>query len=335
MTLFWILAGALALGAALLLIVPALRSNATGRRAPLSVAGACVVALAVAIALYLRLSNWNWQAVAPDAQQSIHELNALRRAVDASPQDAMAWIRLGAAYARLEQYPAAQRAYDRANRIAPGRSAAALAGLAETLILGGAASGKVEPAVNARASELFEQALVLEPDNGKALFYSALVALQDGNPVRARERFVALRRGDLPPEIAATLDRQIAALDAQLQPQAVDTATAIRLSVRVSDSLRAKLPAQAQLFVFVRGATGGPPLAVKRLAAALPAELTLSAADSMLAGNGLKPGQKVTVVARVSAGGGPVAQSGDPFGELQTSAGAAGVHVLVIDRVTP
>ena len=336
MTLFWILAGVLALLAALFLIAPTLRATAAGqRRAPAMIAVGCLVALALAVALYLRLTNWNWNAVPPEVQRSIDELNSVRREAESAPRDEQAWTRLGAVYIRMQQYPAAQRAFERASQIAGGRSAAALSGLAESQLLGAAAADSVDPAIGARASALFEQVLALEPQNGKALFYTGLMAMQSGNAALARERFVAMRRGELPPEIAAALDKQIAALDEQLKPARVDEATVIHLSVRISEALRARLPPQAPLFVFVRGAAGGPPLAVKRLTTALPAEVTLSAADSMIAGNGLKPGQKVSVVARISAGGGPVAQSGDPYGELQTSAGVKGVQTLLIDRLSP
>ncbi len=337
MTTFWILAGVLALLAVMSVALPGLRGRVaagSGRRSALLVAG-CVVTIALATGLYLRLTNWKWQAVAPEVQQFIDELNALRSAADAAPQDAQAWSRLGAAYLHAEQFPAAQRAYERANRIALGRSADALAGLAETGLLGGAAGGAMTAGIAERAAQQFEQVLAMEPGNGKALFYSAMIAMQSGNPALARQRFAAMRGGNVPPEVAAALDKQIAALDEQLKPVAVDTATAIRLTIRASDSLRARVPEQAPLFVFVRGAAGGPPLAVKRLTTALPTELTLSAADSMIAGNGLKPGQPVTVVARVSAGGAPTAQSGDPYGEVSTTAGAKGVQAIIIDRLTP
>ena len=337
MTAFWILASLLALLAVMTVALPGLRGRTpagSGRRPALLVAG-CFLAVALATALYLRLTNWSWQAVAPEVQQSIDELNALRRAAEASPQDVQAWSRLGSAYLHLEEFQAAQRAYERANRIAQGRDADALAGLAETGLLGGAASGAMAAGTAERAAQQFEQVLVLDPGNGKALFYSAVIAMQSGNPALARQRFAAMRDGNVPPEVAAALDKQIAALDEQLKPAAVDAATAIRLTVRVSDSMRSRVPAQAPLFVFVRGATGGPPLAVRRLTTALPVELTLSAADSMIAGNGLKPGQAITVVARVSASGGPIAQSGDPYGEVSSIAGAKGLRTLTIDRLTP
>jgi cytochrome c-type biogenesis protein CcmH len=268
-------------------------------------------------------------------QRSIDELNALRRAAEASPQDVRAWSRLGSAYLRLEEFQAAQRAYERANRMAQGRDADALAGLAETGLLGGAASGAMAAGTAERAAQQFEQVLLLDPGNGKALFYSAVIAMQSGNPALARQRFAALRASNVPPEVAAALDKQIATLDEQLKPAAVDAATAIRLTVRAGDAVRARIPAQAPLFVFVRGAAGGPPLAVRRLTTALPVELTLSAADSMIAGNGLKPGQAITVVARVSASGGPIAQSGDPYGEVSSIAGEKGLRTLTIDRLTP
>lgn len=334
---FWLLAAVLALLAAAFVLLPAWRAGARANdtRRTVSFAIGALAAVALAAGLYLRLSNWSWQPVAGDVQRLIEELNIYRAATEAAPGDAQAWVQLGAAYARVEEFQAAQRSYARADRLAQGRSADALAGMAETELLGGAAAGSIADGVAGRAAQQLERALQLEPDNGKALFYSAMIAMQTGNPALARQRFSALRDGNVPPDVAAALDKQIAALDEAAKPPAVDAATAVRLTVRVSESLRARVPAQAPLFVFVRGAAAGPPLAVKRLRATLPAEVTLSAADSMIAGNGLKPGQKVTVVARVSAGGGPVAVSGDVFGEVSTTAGARGTQTLTIDQVTP
>ena len=336
MTLFWLLAISLAVLVALTLAVPVLRrTEASARRGGLWIALSCLIGAALAAALYLRLTNWTWDAISPQLQQSMDELNNLRSRAERFSQDVGAWNELGSAYARLEQFPAARRAFDRANRLADGRNAASLTGLAEALILGGAAAGQLDASASARANELFEQALKIEPDNGKALFYTAVLAMQNGNPALARERFATMRRGNLPDAIAASLDRQIAALDQQLKLSPADASTTIHLAVRVSEALRSRLPPQAPLFVFVRGAAGGPPLAVKRLSTTLPTEVTLSAADSMLAGSKLQPGQKVTVVARLSAGGGPVAQSGDPYGELVTTVGKRGVQELLIDRLSP
>jgi cytochrome c-type biogenesis protein CcmH len=146
---------------------------------------------------------------------------------------------------------------------------------------------------------------------------------------------VALRDLDPPADLKDVLSRQIAALDEQLKPAPIDEASAIRIEVAVADSLRGRIPTGASLFVFVRAPGGGAPLAVKRLAAMFPQKVVLSAQDAMLAGNGVKPGQAVNLVARLSASGSPTAQSGDLFGTADAVAGKGGEHRLVIDQVSP
>jgi cytochrome c-type biogenesis protein CcmH len=107
------------------------------------------------------------------------------------------------------------------------------------------------------------------------------------------------------------------------------------LHVTVSAALAAKIPADASLFVFVRSPTGGAPLAVKRSAARLPQDVDLSAADAMVAGHGVQPGQKVSVVARISSSGSPLPQSGDLSGEISCVAGKGGAQALQIDKLNP
>jgi cytochrome c-type biogenesis protein CcmH len=89
------------------------------------------------------------------------------------------------------------------------------------------------------------------------------------------------------------------------------------------------------LFVFVRSPDGGPPLAVKRSGVRLPQDVDLSAADAMVAGRAVQPGQSVSVVARISASGSALPQSGDLFGEIHYVAGQSGPQGLEIDRRTP
>ena len=95
------------------------------------------------------------------------------------------------------------------------------------------------------------------------------------------------------------------------------------------------MPANASLFVFVRAPNGGPPLAAKRSAASLPQDVDLSAADAMIAGRGVQPGQSVSVVARISASGSPLTRSGDLYGQIDYVAGKSGQRALEIDRLSP
>jgi len=87
--------------------------------------------------------------------------------------------------------------------------------------------------------------------------------------------------------------------------------------------------------VFVQAPGGGPPLAAKRLAPQLPQDVTLSANDSMIAGRGLKPGQHVQVMARLSASGAPTASAGDLQGALPAIAGSKSSYQLLISQPRP
>lgn len=331
MTTFLFIAGALAVVAALLIGLPwalARRGIARGWLWP-ALGSLCLVAMATGV--YAHLSTWNWQQGARQTEAS-ETLARLRQATADRPNDLSAWLQLGQAYLLGEQLAPAQRAFERANRIAGGRNAEALSGLGECIALGNEAG---DPAATARAGELFERALQLDPRAGRALLYTAVMALRNGDLARARTRFATLRDLDAPPELKAALSRQIAALDEQLKPAQVDEASAIHIEVAVAEAVRSRIPPGASLFVFVRAPGGGAPLAVKRLAATFPQKVVLSASDAMLAGNGVKAGQSVNIVARLSSSGSPVAQSGDLFGENSAVAGQKGERAILIDRTTP
>jgi cytochrome c-type biogenesis protein CcmH len=198
----------------------------------------------------------------------------------------------------------------------------------------------------AKAPELLERALQIDPHSPKALFYGAVTAFQQGHLQVARERFAAMLALSPPESARAALQHQIDDIDAQLrdpggaaagQPAGskIDAATAIHLHVTLSPSLTQQVPADASLFVFVRSPTGGPPLAVKRSAARLPQDVDLSAADAMVAGRSVQPGQNVSVVARISASGNALPQSGDLYGEIRYVAGKSGAQALQIDKLNP
>ena len=76
----------------------------------------------------------------------------------------------GRSYSALEQFPLAARAFQRADRLSNGRSAEAVLGLGESLV------AQDPEQLKGPAGHLFERALAIEPQNGKALFYSAFAA---------------------------------------------------------------------------------------------------------------------------------------------------------------
>jgi cytochrome c-type biogenesis protein CcmH len=296
--------------------------------------------LAVGAALLVYRAVDNWQPVEQSAaeREARAAIAALQKTARDNPTDGGAWLRLGQKYLQYEQYALALNALRTAHRLFGGKKAEAMA-------LDGdeGNDGQVAP--------LFEDVLQLEPRNAKALFYTGLKALHDGELPLARARFSAMLGPDVPAEVQAALQKQIAAIDAELANgkgkvaavaqagAAADASTVVDIEVTVSPAVRAAFDAKARagapLFVFVRNPNGGPPLAVKRLAATLPLRLTLSARDAMLAGNGIQPRQQVAIAARLSASGAPTAGSGDIYGEATATAGSGKKVTVQIDRIAP
>jgi cytochrome c-type biogenesis protein CcmH len=338
-TAFLLVAFLLALLASAFVAWPLMRRRA---QQPTARATALLVVLLLVLAsglLYAWRGTNRWVAgsSAQPNQNAGASISSLARRVELHPQDAAGWVELGQAYAELGEFPLALRAYQRANRIDSNGNAMALSGIGEAMMLGG------DPAQAAQAGQFFERALQIDPQQGRALFYSSITAFREGQLDLARQRSQALLALGPPEVVRTALEQQIAAIDAAQRAGGMaaagaahpDPATAIRLHVTIAPALAPKVPANASLFVFVRAPDGGAPLAAQRGSANFPQDLELSAADAPMAGHSLTAGQAVSVVARISASGSPLPQSGDLYGEIQAVAGKAGAHALQIDRLSP
>lgn len=331
MTGFIIVAALLALLTVLALTWPLL--DRRGRQPREVLAALAVAALIVGggAGLYAVWSKWSWSAPQSDGTpQSM--VASLARRLDSHPDDLDGWLMLGRSYAALEQFPLSARAYQRADRLAGGRNAAALEGWAEALVMNN------EEELAGRAGRLFEQALAIAPDSGKALFYSAIAAQRRGELSLAKQRFALLLTRDPPPNVRPLLEQQIAALDLELRnaaaPAAADKNARVVVKLSLAPALAARLRSDAPLFVLARTpGQPGPPLAVKRLTAQFPLQVELTAADAMMPGHSIVTGQNVEVVARVALGGNPTGSPGDLFGLLRYDVGKDGPRSLVIDQV--
>lgn len=338
MTVFVLIAAALALAIVAWVTWPLWRD------ARATAVVTALVALAGTGGLYAYWSNWTWDESFRVADTPAAMAARLARRLQDQPEDREGWLMLGRSYTALQQYPLAVRAYQRAYRLADGRDAEALTGWAEALTL------VDENELAGRAGRLFEEALALEPQNGKALFFSGIAAERRGELPLARERFVALLALGPPETVRDILQQQVAGLDAAIAqaaggaaaaPQAgSDSPTAgtarIDLRVELAPALAATLPADAIVFIAVRRpGEPGPPLAAQRLAARFPLNVSLTPADAMMPGRSFAAGETVVVLARVALGGTPTATSGDPYGELRYDVGRDAVRTLVIDRLTP
>ncbi len=338
MTTFLLIAGALALLSCALMAVPLLRGAGTPR-AKAALAVVVVLLVGGSALFYVNFSSWSWK---PSADELTPEnmVGRLARRLDKNPDDLQGWLLLGKSYVQLETYPMAIRAYQRADRIAGGKSADALTGLAEALVLGNQGD------LSGRPGKLFEQALVLDPKSTKALFYSAVAALERGEKTLARERFATLLAGGPPPEVRRLIEQTIQNIDAEAAAPAARAASvpatpaasavSVKLRITLAPSFAAQLKAGAPLFVSARRpGERGPPIAAKRLEASFPQDVELLSTDAMMGGSGFSAGEELEVTARVANGGGAISKPGDPFGMVRLKAGAKSVTIVPIEKLTP
>jgi cytochrome c-type biogenesis protein CcmH len=360
MTTFIFIAIALTLGAIALIVMPLLRAKTTAASPAIWAAfGAAGVLVFGAGGLYLTWSNWSWSAAAQADQAVTPEnmVSRLARRLEKNPNDLDGWMRLGRSYAVMEQYPLSLRAYQRANEIAGGKNAEALLGMGEALVLSD------ENELSGRGGKLIEQAIALEPQNGRALFYGAAAALRRNELPLARQRFVDMLALNPPDNVRPILEQQIGLIDQKLgqdagagqgsspaavpeggsspqqagsQPATAGAVPPVRVRVTLAAKLNGEELASSPLFVLVRDPRqAGPPLAVKRLRATFPQTVELTTADSMLPTHTFRKGQLVEVVARVSKSGSPTQSAGDPFGLAAHTVGEGGVVDIQIEHVSP
>lgn len=313
------------------------------------VAGVVVVVLAgSAIGLYRYASVWTWPDEEIVAENPAAMVSRLARRLEREPDDVQGWLMLGRSHAALGQYPLAQRAYRRADRLENGRNAEALIGLGESMVL------QADGAVDDRSGRIFEQALILEPDSEKALFFSAIVAQRRGEYPLAIERFERMLTLSPPDNIRVVLQEQIerlrsGATDSELAGPSSGVRSAstsssaappekprVIVAVSIKPSLVQSVAPGSTLFVFVRApGRPGPPLAVKRLPAVFPVSVELTEADSMVEGLTFAPNDPVEVSAKVSSDGIATPRSGDPIGSTRYIVGRDFKKAVVIDGLTP
>ena len=337
MLTFVILAAVLTVAGVLAVALPLVRRDKGGApAAPWAALTASAVLVVGSGVLYALWSNWSWNhAPAADSPQTM--VARLARQLEENPDNLEGWLMLGRSYTVLQELPLALRAFERADRLSGGKNVEALLGEAEVLAL-------QDPAeLEGRAGRLIERALVLEPDNGKVLFFAATVAARRGQLPLARERFARILAMNPPANVRPILEQEIRLIDEKLaapaapaagQPAAAAAGASVSVNITLAPTLKGA--PEAPLFVFVKNATaGGPPLAAKRLDSHFPQSVTLTPSDSMIPGRSFAAGQAVQVVARIARSGSPTGASGDPYGEINYRVGQDGRLDLVIDRVTP
>lgn len=260
---------------------------------------------------------------------------SLAERLEKQPDDVNGWMMLGRSYQSMKDYDKAIAAFEKAFELERGQNPETMVALAI------AQMEQQGGQVTDRASQLFESALALDPNNANALFYSGGAAAQRGDTSLAADRWETLLSMDAPPEIRELLQRKINEWRGLPPPSAVVEAgpsdAIVTISLRLADLARAAMPAEATVFVIARDpAVPSPPVAVVPLRLSdLPTTVSLSDKNSMMQGRPLSGLAQIELVARVSMSGSPSAKSGDWSGSLIVGANSGQTVELVIDQQVP
>lgn len=197
------------------------------RARPATTTSAGLVIAAALCALYMRESQWLAQAAtsvtavpALTQRQSAQPRTkadamvvALKERAAASPEDIQSLLMLGQAYLASGRPDEALAPLQRAESLGKGGDVDVL------LTLGVAHARRAGGTMTSESAALFERAFALAPSNPQVLLLSGLAAERRGARFVARSRWRQLRAMNPDPDLAAQLDKRLAALDRSLASQ--------------------------------------------------------------------------------------------------------------------
>ena len=328
---FWIIIGVMLAGAMLVVMWPLYRAE---KKLSATTIVSMVAVAAISSILYSQIGTPN-----PDLQSQgmpdIDEMvSSLAARLDANPDDLAGWKMLGRSYMQLQNYPGAIAAFERAVEMESSQNGQTLADFGEAILMSDSRE------LLGRAGQLFDSALVITPNNPKALFYSGMAAAQRGDNLLAADRWEALLATSPPPNVADVLRQRISELRGGApvpQPGPAAGGSVVNVAVTLgSDALAAGLP-ESTVFVIARDPNQpSPPIAaVRRRLSELPAIISIDDSDAMIPGRVPSAFANLEIVARVSVTGEPIAQTGDWFGQQLIESSAVEPVDLVIDQQVP
>lgn len=341
---------------------------ATPKAAPLAFALAVVIAVGAA-AIYAKVNNFPWNdplsatsvpaghGAAGDASSMEQVVAQLEERLRKEPNDGEGWRMLGRSYLITGNAGKAADAYERAASLSASKDPGLELDIAEALVLGG------DPSKLPRAQGIITEALKADPNNQKALWYEGLMAAQAGDKATAERDWKKLLDQNPPPEIREVLVNQLAGIGVTVPGAAAPPAMAaaqgggmggpmaggamggdvapkgrtVNITVKLDPALASKLQPGVPLFVSARepGIPGPPLAAVRLMSDDLPANVTLSDANSMIEGRNLSSVGDVEIVARVAVGGSVTTSSGDLIGTAVQKKGGNDKLEVVIAKVQP
>lgn len=301
---------------------------AKGQRVTLA---AMVVVPVAALVVYLNVGALDRlslsREMATPASSPAEMLSRLERTVEAQPDAPDALYLLARTYMAQNRASEAVPLFQRAAQLA-GRPPELLGQWAQAqyFAAGRQWSGQVQA--------LVDEALRGNPNESTSLGLLGIAAFEGKHWAAAVSYWQRLQAGLAPNDPARDalqtgIDRARQALREEGGSEV--SGRVLRVQVRLSPALAARVSPEDAVFVFARAVSGPPiPLAVKRLRVAdLPANITLSDADAMQPALKLSAFGEVNVMARVSRSGQPT--RGEWTGTGLTAGGDSADYVLTID----
>lgn len=327
--MFWAAIGFMLVTALLAVLWPLYRHEQT---ISVRAIGIGVVIVAVSALTYVQVGqpDARFAAAAPNSVEDM--VASLAERLAANPEDAEGWKMLGRSYLVMRRFSDAVESFERAVALENSANGQTLADLGEAVFMNDNA------ALQGRAAELFESALALVPGNPKALFFSGLAAGNRGDTDLAAERWEALLATSPPPEIENILRTRIAEWRGELpQVAAVAPESDLSIALNVAAGDVGAIAPETTVFIIARDpAQPAPPIAVaRRQFGELPTSVSLSDADAMLPGRPLSGFERIEIIARVSASGQPLAQTGDWFGATIVNIADGLEASITIDQQVP
>lgn len=274
---------------------------------------------------------------------------SLQARLEKNPDDINGWQMLGRTYLTMRNYGGAASAFEKVMELENGQNAQTLVDLALAV-----ANRDQVPIEQGRASDLLENALMLDPNNQPALFYSGIAAANRGDTDTAATLWEHLLGLNPPEDVRGILEQNIASWRGEAPPQmppvaaaeegaesdaetAVPADAVISARVSLSAEAQAAMRGDTSVFIIARDpAAPMPPIAVsRRMLSELPTVVSLGDAQSMVEGRNLSGFAEIELLARVSMSGGPAAQSGDWFGSLIVRPAENNSVVLTISQQVP
>ena len=268
------------------------------------------------------------ELVQSDPAEMFRLLSDLRERLEAEPDHVEGWTVLARSNMQLERYDEAAEAFGELaaamERTEEGTPGSAWGLQAQALFIG--AQGRMTPEVR----EAIEKARAHNPDEVNALSLLGISSFQAGSyreAVGYWERILevapdhpqagSVRQGivraynelgePVPQELLAPADVAAnAAADANITTQ-----------VQLSEQAASDVTEEDVVFVYARAMDGPPrPLSIARLHVGdLPTDVTLDGTMGMTEEDGIRPGQEIMLVARVSRDGNATPQPGDWEGQ--------------------